>query len=93
MPVTELWLIEDPIQKPAPRWRNWWCGADPDGYVNDRCQTCGKVRTFKGSQAFPACCAVHPSKDIAETRAEQQRAFNIAHYGEENAFYLGAYPE
>lgn len=66
---------------PSKAWRNWYLPQFTGPY---RCRACKAMSAAQEGVALPAHCKVHPSKDVAESRASPSDRY----WG-----YLGAYPE
>lgn len=77
-------LVSETVKEPAKRWRNWWCSSGRPTV----CLICDARRRPAPGEVFADHCRTFPSKDAAETRANE-----IIQIDTKVSAYLGAYPE
>jgi len=84
--LTERDLSTAPTE-PAKRWKNWWRGIS-----YNRCERCS--HQGRPGQIYTDCCdPAWPSRDVAESNAERQIAYQIESSGRALEEFIGAYPE
>lgn len=80
-------VTPEKVKKPASRWRNKWRALE---YVECDCGCPG----YAGEEYFEGdCCEPqsYPSKDVAETSAADEQAFDVIEFGRTVDEYLGAF--
>lgn len=74
-----------PLQEPAKRWVNRWLVRQVSQWG---CSQCERVEERDAGDIVETCCRYYPSRDLAETHAEELNAGQNPNL----ARYLGAFP-